>query len=98
MASSDIEKKSLEAHVELCAERYKNLDDRLQNLDCRMEKLEELISEFKTEIKAAIVARPAEAPRPADAADSSNKTLITIGTAIIAALIGGIFTLIVHIK
>ena len=92
MASSDIEKKSLEAHVELCAERYKNLDDRLQNLDCRMEKLEELISEFKTEVKAAIAAKSVEP------VESSNKTLITIGTAIIAALIGGIFTLIVHIK
>ena len=94
MASSEIEKKSLEAHVELCAERYKNLDDRLQNLDCRMEKIEELISEFKSEVKAVLTS----AAKPAESAESSNKTLITIGTAIIAALIGGIFTLIVHIK
>ena len=94
MASSEIEKKSLEAHVELCAERYKNLDDRLQNLDCRMEKIEELISEFKSEVKAVLTT----ATKPAESVESSNKTLITIGTAIIAALIGGIFTLIVHIK
>jgi phage shock protein A len=94
MASSEIEKKSLEAHVELCAERYKNLDDRLQNLDCRMEKIEELISEFKSEVKAVLTA----SAKPAETAESSNKVIITIGTAIIAALIGGIFTLIVHIK
>lgn len=37
---SDIEKKSLEAHVEICAVRYSNLETKLQNLDERMDKLE----------------------------------------------------------
>jgi hypothetical protein len=32
MGPTDIEKKSLEAHVELCAERYKNLDSRINLL------------------------------------------------------------------
>ena len=82
--STEIEKKSLEAHVELCAERYKNLEDKLQNLDNRMGKIEELI----VDIKNAVASSPNE----------SNKTLITIGTAIVAALIGGLITLIVHIK
>jgi hypothetical protein len=31
--AKDIEKKSLEAHVELCAERYSNLELRLDKLD-----------------------------------------------------------------
>ena len=82
--STEIEKKSLEAHVELCAERYKNLEDKLQNLDNRMGKIEELIVDIKT----AVSSSPNE----------SNKTLITIGTAIVAALIGGLITLVVHIK
>jgi len=82
--STEIEKKSLEAHVELCAERYKNLEDKLQNLDNRMGKIEELI----VDIKNAVASSPNE----------SNKTLITIGTAIVAALIGGLITLVVHIK
>ena len=30
--TTDIEKKSLEAHVELCAERYRSLDDRLDSV------------------------------------------------------------------
>jgi hypothetical protein len=33
MDASDIEKKSLEAHVELCAERYRFLEDKLQRLE-----------------------------------------------------------------
>jgi predicted nucleic acid-binding Zn-ribbon protein len=82
--STEIEKKSLEAHVELCAERYKNLEDKLQNLDNRMGKIEELI----VDIKNAVASSPNE----------SNKTLITIGTAVVAALIGGLITLVVHIK
>ena len=82
--STEIEKKSLEAHVELCAERYKNLEDKLQSLDARMGKIEELIGE----IKNAVASTPNE----------SNKTIITIGTAIVAALIGGLVTLTVHIK
>lgn len=82
--STDIEKKSLEAHVELCAERYKNLDDKLCTLDDRMGKLETMISD----IKSAISTVPNEA----------NKTIIVIGTAIVGALIGGVFTLMVHIK
>jgi prefoldin subunit 5 len=82
--SVDIEKKSLEAHVELCAERYKNLDDRLSNLDARMGRVESLV----IEIKQAIAAAPNE----------SNKTLIAIGTTVFGALIGVIATLIVHLK
>lgn len=31
--TTDIEKKSLEAHVELCAERYRHLELKLENLD-----------------------------------------------------------------
>jgi prefoldin subunit 5 len=84
MASSDIEKKSLEAHVELCAERYKNLDERLCSLDDRMGKIETLI----TEVKTAIAAAPNE----------SSKTFIAIGTTVLGALIGIVGTLIVHLK
>ena len=43
----DIEKKSLEAHVELCAERYKNLDDKLCNLETRMDKVEQYLVDIK---------------------------------------------------
>jgi hypothetical protein len=33
MEPSDIEKKSLEAHVELCAERYNHLELKLETLE-----------------------------------------------------------------
>jgi len=43
MAVTDIEKENLEAHVELCAERYKQLDGRLSNVESKLGKLQETV-------------------------------------------------------
>jgi len=42
-----IEKVNLEAHVELCAERYNNLEEKLDNLEERMDKLETHLVDIK---------------------------------------------------
>ena len=83
MSTTDIEKKSLEAHVELCAERYSALETKLVHLDNRMDKLEAHIVEIKDSIGRV--------------GTDGHKTLITIGTAIFVALLSGIFGLVVHI-
>jgi len=83
MASTDIEKKSLEAHVELCAERYNNLESKLCSLEERMNKVENHLVDIKNTLAAA---------------DSGQyKTLVAIGTTIIGVLITGLITLGVHI-
>lgn len=41
----DIEKKSLEAHVELCAERYKMLELKLETVEEKIVGLEKLVKE-----------------------------------------------------
>ena len=43
MAVTDIEKENLEAHVELCAERYKQLDGRLSSVESKLGKLQETV-------------------------------------------------------
>ncbi len=43
--TTDIEKKSLEAHVELCAERYNALEQRLDHVDARISSLSDIIRE-----------------------------------------------------
>ena len=55
--TTEIEKKNLEAHVEICAERYKNLeiklenlDERIDNLDGRMDKFEEHLVDIKNAV------------------------------------------------
>ena len=43
--ATDIEKKSLEAHVELCAERYNALETRLNHVDAEISSLSDVIRE-----------------------------------------------------
>ena len=43
--ATDIEKKSLEAHVELCAERYNQLEARFEHVDAKINSLEALMRE-----------------------------------------------------
>jgi len=82
MSTTDIEKKSLEAHVELCAERYSNLETKLNNLDGRMEKLEGHIVDIKDSLGRV--------------GGEGNKTLITIGTAIFVAMLTGMIGVVLH--
>jgi len=42
---TDIEKKSLEAHVEQCAERYNALETKLEHVDSKISKLETVMQE-----------------------------------------------------
>jgi len=57
--TTEIEKKNLEAHVEICAERYKNLETKLENLEGRMDNLDERMDKFEdhlVDIKNAVTA------------------------------------------
>lgn len=45
--TTNIEKKSLEAHVELCAERYNALEVRLDNVDAKIAKLDRVTHEVR---------------------------------------------------
>jgi hypothetical protein len=71
--ATDIEKKSLEAHVELCAERYNQLEQRFEHVDEKITGLEKLMREVHD-----MVARINE---------KRNDQLISWGLGIIGALI-----------
>jgi hypothetical protein len=45
VTTTDIEKKSLETHVELCAERYKFLEEKLENVEQNVTHTEVVIRE-----------------------------------------------------
>jgi hypothetical protein len=70
---TDIEKKSLEAHVELCAERYKMLELKLESVDGKIAEVHSDIS-----VIAASVSKMAE---------KRNDQLIGWGIGIIGALV-----------
>tara|TARA_E500000331_G_scaffold340930_1_gene372765 strand:- start:1338 stop:1643 length:306 start_codon:yes stop_codon:yes gene_type:complete len=55
MSTTDLEKQNLEAHVDLCAERYKGLHDRLSAIELRLGKMnEDMIAGQKSSSKTII--------------------------------------------
>lgn len=44
LPTTDLEKESLEAHVDLCALRYKNLDERLTKIESKVDDIHEDIT------------------------------------------------------
>jgi hypothetical protein len=52
--TTEIEKKSLEAHVELCAERYKSLEDRLDKVNDRIDDLDAKIDVKITKVEETL--------------------------------------------
>jgi len=51
---TNIEKKSLEAHVEICAVRYGALDTKLNNLEQRMDKMEMYLINIKDSLETKL--------------------------------------------
>ena len=78
-----IEKTNLEAHVELCAERYDQLDKRLIGVETRMEKIDGHMVDIKEAIEQSN--------------NGQSKQLIAIGTTIIGVLITAIVALVIHL-
>lgn len=81
--TTNIEKKNLEAHVELCAERYSSLETKLEHLDDRMTVIEQHIVDIKEGIT--------------NKTGGITKQMITIGTTIVGVMFTAIITLLIHL-
>lgn len=81
--ATEIEKKSLEAHVELCAERYNALEDRLATMDSKITSVSAMIREVKECVSKM--------------AEKNNDRLISWGVGIIGFLSASIVGLIIYI-
>ena len=80
--ATDIEKKSLEAHVELCAERYNHLELKLETLEEKLTAVGKMVREVRDNVAAMTEKR--------------NDQLVGWGMAFIGTLIGIIGWLVVH--
>lgn len=80
--TTDIEKKSLEAHVELCAERYKFLETKLTDLDTKLITVVESVNSVKSTVQAIAI--------------KDNDRMINWGVGIIVSLIGTVAYLVTH--
>jgi uncharacterized protein YoxC len=81
--ATDIEKKSLEAHVELCAERYNALHENLANLDAKINSVAAMVKEVKDCVSKI--------------SEKSTDRIINWGVGIIGFLTAGIVSLIVYV-
>ena len=70
--ATEIEKKSLEAHVELCAERYNQLEDKMSAMSESIAHLCIMVQEVKSSVSKM--------------SEKNNDRLITWGVGIIAFL------------
>jgi hypothetical protein len=80
--TTDIEKKSLEAHVELCAERYRMLELKVETVEKEISEVKSMVTEVHS-----IVRRMGE---------KRNDQLIAWGIGIIGALLGVVGWLATH--
>ena len=83
---AESERNDLGAHVDLCAERYRALEKKLDSLEDRMGKMEEHIIVIRTKLSEA----------SAGGENAANKTMITIGTAFGVALLTGLITVLIQ--
>lgn len=79
---TDIEKQNLEAHVELCAVRYASLEATFNNMEHRLDKLEQLIVDIKESIDSKF--------------SGNNRQTISIFTSLMAVVVAGLIGFITH--
>ena len=84
---AESERTSLGAHVDLCAERYRSLEDKLDKLEHRMTTMEEHIIIIRTKISESA----------AEATNNSSGQLITVGTAFGVAMLTGLIMVLVQL-
>jgi hypothetical protein len=82
MDTTDIEKKSLEAHVELCAERYRMLEMKIENVETNVSSVKKVVTEVH-EMMQKIT-------------DKQTDRLISWGIGIIGFLLGTVGWLLSH--
>ena len=80
--TTDIEKKSLEAHVELCAERYRFLENKLETVEATVSNVNAMVVDIRDMMDEVVSKR--------------NDQLIKWGTAIIGVLVASIGYLLMH--
>ena len=80
--TTEIEKKSLEAHVELCAQRYKFLEEKLETLEEKLTSVASTVSSVKDCVQKI--------------SEKNNDRLINWGIGIIGFLVATVGYLLKH--
>jgi len=79
----DIERQSLEAHVDICAERYEQMDTKMDTMEARLVKVETIVSEIKNML--------------IEKETLAYKKLVGLGIGIIGSLLTALLGLIIYV-
>lgn len=83
--STNLEKENLEAHVDLCAERYRRLEEKFESLSRRMDVIEERLENMSVKSSAQFEELK---KMMREGQESKFKVLVTTAGTIVAALLG----------
>jgi hypothetical protein len=84
MNQSRLERENLEAHVDLCAERYRVLEEKLNRLEAKMDSLTEALTKVADKQTASTL--------------SSNKLVIGAAATVIAGLLSTVVVLLLNLN
>ena len=84
MNQSRLERENLEAHVDLCAERYRVLEEKLNRLEAKMDGLTEALTKVADKQTASTL--------------SSNKLVIGAAVTVIAGLLSTVVVLLLNLN
>jgi hypothetical protein len=83
--ATNLEKENLEAHVDLCAERYRRLEEKFESLTHRMDVIEERLENMSVKSSAQFEELK---KMVREGQESKFKVLVTTAGTIVAALLG----------
>jgi|TARA_B110000908_G_scaffold4713_1_gene6098 uncharacterized protein YlxW (UPF0749 family) len=84
MNQSRLERENLEAHVDLCAERYRVLEEKLNRLESKVDSLTDSVTKM--------------AEKQTSSTLSSNKLIIGAGATVIAGLLSTVVLLLINMQ
>jgi hypothetical protein len=86
--TTQLERTNLEAHVDLCAERYRVLEEKVSNIEDRLGRIEDGVQQMRFDTSASLAQMREDSIR-----QHQDNTKILIGAA--ASVVAGIMTIIV---
>ena len=90
LVTTALERTNLEAHVDLCAERYRVLEEKVNNIDRRLDAMAENMYAFRDETKQSIAEMREENIKSNAAA---NKIIIGAAATVVAGVLSTLVVL-----
>ena len=91
LVTTALERTNLEAHVDLCAERYRVLEEKVNNIDKRLDAMAENMYAFRDETRSSIQQMREENIK---SNASANRIIITAAATVVAGVLSTLVVLV----